>query len=291
MNRNFYLSGTHLLKALFRLVIGLLRAIQVQQFPRAACVTQNIFCRLIGSEARFGYCFDAQLYYAVKKCETDVRHFFADQGRGFDIYQRGLGKRFDEVGHSYFCHLVPFSSGDVVVDCGANYGDLYKFCSAQGPTITYVGVEPGPDEFRSLRKNVPNDHIRQVALSDKSGVARFYLSSGSADSSLIEPAASSGSIEVQMVTLSELFEQLGIKRCRLLKLEAEGFEPEIIYGAREVLDQIDYVAFDGGPERGHSEEKTFATVANFLSENGFELVDIFGPQYRALLRRVPTAAD
>lgn len=67
-------------------------------------------------------------------------------------------------------------------------------------------------------------------------------------------------------------------------MEAEGFEPEILEGARHVLNKVDYASFDGGPERGVTQEKTFSTVANLLCAEGFVMLDIYGPQYRALFR-------
>jgi len=126
--------------------------------------------------------------------------------------------------------------------------------------------------------------VLQKGLSNESGRLSFYISSGTADSSLIEPPSYSERVDVDVISLSELFVDLKIDRCRLFKLEAEGFEPEILDGAAAVLPMIDYISIDGGPERGMGEEKTFCNLANKLLDNDFEMVDINGPQYRALFR-------
>ena len=72
----------------------------------------------------------------------------------------------------------------------------------------------------------------------------------------------------------------------MLKLEAEGWEPEILDGAKEFINICDYVAIDGGLERGETAEATFPAINNFLMNNGFEMIDIQGPSYRALFKKV-----
>lgn len=55
----------------------------------------------------------------------------------------------------------------------------------------------------------------------------------------------------------------------MLKLEAEGAEPEVLYGASTVLSNIHYISADVGPERGKFEESTQYEVVEFLSKNNF----------------------
>ena len=72
----------------------------------------------------------------------------------------------------------------------------------------------------------------------------------------------------------------------MLKLEAEGAEPEVLEGAISVLNSIDYVSADVGPERGIHEQETRDTVVNFLEAHGFELIkESKGHRKIVLLRR------
>jgi hypothetical protein len=77
---------------------------------------------------------------------------------------------------------------------------------------------------------------------------------------------------------------LGSERIRLLKLEAEGAEPEILVGAESVLSRIDYIAADLGPERGLKQEQTATPVINFLLARGFELIDMKFDRVTCLFR-------
>ena len=69
--------------------------------------------------------------------------------------------------------------------------------------------------------------------------------------------------------------EYGLGKVKLLKLEAEGAEPEILLGAGDALKQVEYISADLGPERGLSQETTAATVINFLLARDFRLVDVF----------------
>ena len=57
-----------------------------------------------------------------------------------------------------------------------------------------------------------------------------------------------------------------------MKLEAEGYEPEILLGAKDSIKNIDYIAIDGGYERGIKQEETFTILTNRLIENGFSII-------------------
>ena len=46
---------------------------------------------------------------------------------------------------------------------------------------------------------------------------------------------------------------------KLLKLEAEGAEPEILLGGLDKIHLIDYICADVGPERGLSYETTLVS--------------------------------
>jgi len=59
---------------------------------------------------------------------------------------------------------------------------------------------------------------------------------------------------------------------KLLKVEAEGFEPEVLEGAIDTLKKVQYVAVDFGPERGYEQKDTIIEVNNFLLENNFQLI-------------------
>ena len=65
-------------------------------------------------------------------------------------------------------------------------------------------------------------------------------------------------------------DSLNFKNIKLFKIDAEGFEPEVM-GAVNTLNQIDYISVDYGNERGIDNHSTVVEVTNFLYNSGFEL--------------------
>lgn len=64
------------------------------------------------------------------------------------------------------------------------------------------------------------------------------------------------------------------EKIKLLKLEAEGAEPEVLEGCGDLLQQIEYITADLGPERGVSQESTLVPVVNYLLAHNFELLEV-----------------
>ena len=180
------------------------------------------------------------------------------------------------MGETYFLPKIDFQPGDVVVDCGANIGELKYYFLVNDIPVEYIGIEPSPLEYACLEQNAAPSKTYNVGLWDRDGELDFYVSSHHADSSLIEPPSYD---EVVRVPTKRLDELLPDTRIRLLKLEAEGAEPEVIAGAEGILQNIEYVSADLGPERGIEQTSTLGDVTNFLLARGFEIVAT-GPMKR-----------
>tara|TARA_Y100001970_G_scaffold195818_1_gene238047 strand:+ start:286 stop:1152 length:867 start_codon:yes stop_codon:yes gene_type:complete len=283
-----------LLRISYKILRSLIRIIQRQVSPSAACKIQNLFLVIlhytayilknknIKSDVRFFYEKSSKLFYAE---EGSIRRYFGEMDRGFHAYERGLIRRGQSLSNSYCLQNVNFNSSDIVIDCGANYADLFISLSNYINETNYITFEPGPSEYNCIKKNVPKARNYNYGLSDKEGEMEFYLCSASGDSSLVEPKNYTDIIKVNVTTLDLFVAKNNIEHCKLLKLEAEGWEPEILDGAKEFLSKCEYVAIDGGRERGVNEEATFHILNNKLLNNGFEMIDIYGPVYRALYRK------
>lgn len=196
-------------------------------------------------------------------------------------YARGIARRAQTLGEDYLLPQVAFADGDVVVDCGANVGDLKLYFRHIGVDVEYVGIEPGPGEFAALARNVAPSAVHNVGLWNEDGELTFYVSSKGADSSLIEPPSYDSISKVPIRRLDTLVDY---PRIKLLKIEAEGAEPEALEGSSGILDRIEYITVDAGAERGLAQESTLAPVTNFLLANGFELVALNQRRLAVLFR-------
>lgn len=250
--------------------------------PQMTCRLKNAIAAAKGKQIRFHYNPETKLFDVQDEMG---QMYFADKMRGLWLYGAGLRQRAKFMQKSYCLDQISFDEKDVVIDCGANYGDLSLVVGKSIRPENYIGFEPGNDEFQCLTKNVPEGRVFKKGLSNSVGVTTFYMSSAGADSSIIEPKNYTRKVEIETTTLDVLMEELKLSHVKLLKLEAEGFEPEILEGAEKFLGICEYVAIDGGNERGKDEQETFSSQTNILLQSGFEMVSIYFPWHRALFKR------
>jgi FkbM family methyltransferase len=261
---------------------GILRRLLKHAGPKPACKIKNGLQSMSNRSVRFGYDEQRKLYFAF---EGDEKIYFSERLRGFDLYSRGIQRRGDWLCWSYGIDKVKFGAGDVVIDCGANFADLYIGLRKAEPSIRYISVEPSRREFECIKLNAPGQEHHNVALTDKSGTADFYISSEGGDSSLFKTRkAVTDVVKIDTMSFDDLARD--IEKIKLFKLEAEGAEPEILSGAKGSLKKIEYIAVDGGRERGLSKESTIEQLSNVLIREGFELIYIDLPTGwgRALFR-------
>ena len=186
------------------------------------------------------------------------------------LYSRGVNKRIETLVEEYRISSDMFQKHGVLVDVGANIGELGIW--AKGLGLRYLGLEPDPQVYEALQRNVGVESSRPFAAGSFDGEAQFFLATGSADSSLIRPVGGNYTrqVAVTLRKLDSLLEELlPVGLVDVLKIEAEGSEPEVLQGARKVLQRVRWCAVDAGPER--LGESTIPQVANFLYGQGFQL--------------------
>lgn len=234
----------------------------------------NIRARLLHMDFRVSY--NNGIYKMLSKDTGHTRLFVSPKSLTWG-YWNGFSARAESLGKAYFLDLIPFGGGDLVVDCGAHLGDFLLYFSERNLAINYVAFEPSPEAFRCLKENTRGySEIHNLALWNNEGEFEFYVSSYSADSSIIKPKRYSEQIKVKAGRL----DQIENRKIKLLKLEAEGGELEVLQGSENILQNIEFISADLGFERGVAEENTIAEVSNFLFEKGFKMVKGIAPSRR-----------
>jgi FkbM family methyltransferase len=191
-------------------------------------------------------------------------------------YRRGVGHRVRKLAGKYFLDRMTFTDGDVVIDCGANVGEIGLYVRAQAD-VRMTAVEPSETEAAACDANLFDGRREtyRYALWHSEEELTFYDSNASGDSSLIPPAEQhAGTTTINATTLEKLISEAEVERIKLLKIEGEGAEPEILEGGRAVLSQVDNCAVDCGPERGVDRDHVIPQVVNLMTGAGFEVVDV-----------------
>lgn len=130
--------------------------------------------------------------------------------------------------------------GDVFVDVGANVG-VYSLLASVVPGVEVWAFEPSSDTAPKARANVGlnglNDRIRvvQAAVGSEPGRALLSVGLGTVNS-LVERADDTNVEEVSLVTLDTYLSPSDRMEVRILKIDVEGAELDVLRGAQELID-------------------------------------------------------
>jgi FkbM family methyltransferase len=136
------------------------------------------------------------------------------------IYRQGIVRRVQFMETKYFLKEISFREGDVVVDCGANVGEVGVALQKRG--VRYFGFEPDPLAASACRLNNPAGTVIESGLWKSDGTVNFYMQPGTADSSIIEPGEYEQQMTIKVTRLDSFCQKNEIERVKLLKVEAEG---------------------------------------------------------------------
>lgn len=138
------------------------------------------------------------------------------------------------------------SSGDLVVDVGANIGAMTMcFVNAVGPSGAVHSFEASPFAYDILRHNlaqnaIGNAKVTRAIISNASGTGHFLdpdlekidrIDFGSMSLSIQSGKVPGRFVETQLITLDEL----ALDQCNLIKIDVEGHEAAVVSGALDTI--------------------------------------------------------
>ena len=227
--------------------------------PKVICSFLNLFYKSTG-KIKYENSFFTKNYGDNKKIFYPNLRFLR--------VARGVELQFSKILDDYCLNELDFSSESLVVDCGANVGELFlSLKNNKDVEVNYFAYEPDERSYLSLKKNISNNsNIYKIALSDKSQERSLFLDTEGGDSSL-ENFGSSEKIKVN----SKRLDEYDYQDIYLLKIDAEGHELEVLRGSEKLLNKIKFISVDYGLEKGLEKRSTITEVTNFLFENNFIL--------------------
>ena len=176
----------------------------------------------------------------------------------------------------YTAPNIQMKETDTVIDCGAFVGG-FTIAAANFGVQKIYSIDPSTKNFNCLELNVNHYSYKEIVstinmgLSNEEGELRLNLSKSGCDDSFLKP--DEGALNtfevVKVITLSKLIKQYNIEVNNLyLKVEAEGLEPEIIYGLGEYRPRV--ITVDISPERDGKSPKEEIEI--HLKELGYNVV-------------------
>lgn len=136
--------------------------------------------------------------------------------------------------------LADAGPDDIIVDVGAHQGETLAELATLFSARRIYGFEPYPAFFAALEKRFAGDArivLNRTALSDSVGEAQIYTSN--LNLSMVSPMAGGtrDSITIQTDTLDAFAEAQGLRRIKLLKVDAEGHDLAVLRGAQRMLSE------------------------------------------------------
>jgi FkbM family methyltransferase len=179
----------------------------------------------------------------------------------FGIYEKGSRAVFSKL----------INKGATVVDVGAHVG-LYSVLAEQAGAFVYA-FEPATDNYDILRKNI-KAHPYKLALGDKNGPAKLYLHPSNKGKHALKPTDEHTECEeVDERTLDTLVDSIPIRSLDILKIDAEGYEPEVFAGARRTIEKYKPdILFELAPQR--RDPTASVSLVKFLEGLGYVLFAI-----------------
>ena len=169
---------------------------------------------------------------------------------------------------AFALHLL--RSDDLFVDVGANIGSYTVLAASVGAKT--ISIEPIKNAFEHLVRNIHLNDIsasvdaRQIGISSTSGTLKFTNGLDTVNHVVNgQEPPESNTCEVQVEALDDVI--AGMKPV-LIKIDVEGFEREVVAGAKKALAETSLLAvimeLNGGGQRyDHDESELFTRMVEY----------------------------
>jgi len=158
------------------------------------------------------------------------------------------------VEDEYNLKAIPFEDGDIVIDVGAHIGSVSLALATLDKKLKIYSYEPLPENIDLLKKNAFMNGCGNIfpfllAVSNKIGKSKVYYMAESTEGGIKHHFIGNAYdfpkgafYEVDTVTLEKIFLDNKIEKCKLVKLDPEGEELNILEACPpEILKKIDYI--------------------------------------------------
>ena len=165
------------------------------------------------------------------------------------------------------------------IDIGANVGSILSEIVELAPRGRHIAYEPLPDLCNELARRFPQVEVRQAAVSDRTGEARFSrINSAPEVSGFQRRQYSERDVESMAVSVEELDSSLPADYVpALIKLDVEGAEEQVLRGAiKTITRHKPIVAFEHGSAANYYGTTSADIFELLCDEAGLRIFDLDG---------------
>ena len=188
-----------------------------------------------------------------------------------------------EVPKEYIASFLP--PNPVILEAGAHIGIDTIEMSKFWPAAKIYAFEPVPDIFKKLKENTKkfkNVKCFDIALSDHSGSAKLFISSGSSDgsSSLLQTKEHLSlhpnvlfkeAIDIKTITLNDWAEMNNIKYIDFLWLDLQGLELHVLKQSENFLNIVKAIMTEVSLIENYAGGVLYTELKEWLNSRGFKV--------------------
>ncbi len=186
----------------------------------------------------------------------------------------------------FFRRQILGSSAPVLFDVGANVGQTAIAMAQAFPDAQIYSFEPCSNAFEQLKGNTvkfPKVEAVRNALGNQIQTRRIQIQEASTTNSLVRPIEDDQRAEtIEIITVDSFAAEREVSRLFLLKTDTEGFDIEVLSGAKNLLatKAIDYILCETCFYRKMDLPQTdFGQVSLILSEFDYHLCHLYETVY------------
>jgi len=202
--------------------------------------------------------------HSINFLKRKLRHFFPPQGT--------ISKR-------YISRFIP--DNPIILEAGADTGSDTLEMLGIWPRAKIYAFEPVNESFQKLSQRfTKNNSVRcfNLALSEKEGKQKMYVSNTLSSSSLLKPKEHniqhpeitfSISNEAETTTIDAWASREGIEKIDFLWLDLQGCEMDVLKSAKKMLLSVKAIYTEVSLIENYEGSALYPEVRKFLEQQGF----------------------
>ena len=185
-----------------------------------------------------------------------------------------------ELNNNEYDFNIDFKEGDIVIDIGANVGMVSILLAKKFPFLKIYSFEPLKENYDNFIKNIELNNIpKEVITAENKAVTKdgrlitMSINSANKGGSSTTDVISINSImtkensQVESITLEEIFNKYNINKLKLLKIDCEGSEYEILYNAdTNLLKNIENLRGEFNENKNLTDEYDIDKLCEYVSK-------------------------
>lgn len=185
-----------------------------------------------------------------------------------------------ELNNNEYDFNIDFKEGDIVIDIGANVGIVSILLAKKFPFLKIYSFEPLKENYDNFIKNIELNNIpKGVITAENKAVTKdgrlitMSINSANKGGSSTTDVISINSImtkensQVESITLEEIFNKYNINKLKLLKIDCEGSEYEILYNTdTNLLKNIENLRGEFHENKNLTDEYDIDKLCEYVSK-------------------------